>query len=319
MKKYFAYDYKIGTGLWAWLVIVGLVLACVINYYAVAYSNAYNLKHAFSVGVIWSEGFNKMLVLWVIAALFVILLSAMLIKPMIAAISFDGKPFATHFDGKKYFVTVFKGYLMSIVTFGINLPWLVKDLVTYYTKNPEYKGQRFDFFGMGRILFGVYLVCVIIPFILYGIAENELYTENGLEPTQKFEMAAGSIMAVLAFISAYLIYKWRVDFKYNFYQIRMKTKFLNASLIFIPMMLLASFPLTLPISILVLYKYIANNTSATYDNKVKQFGYDDGNFVSDYLFVLTHTLITCITLGLYFPFAWRAVGKRLVGRTYIQA
>jgi len=65
-----------------------------------------------------------------------------------------------------------------------------------------------------------------------------------------------------------------------------------------------------------LYKYFADKTLAISDERTLKFGYDI-NQKEDFLFIGKHTLLTIITLGLYYPWAFCEITNRIVSRTYL--
>ena len=73
----------------------------------------------------------------------------------------------------------------------------------------------------------------------------------------------------------------------------------------------------LPLATVKLYKYFVERTVARSDESNKQFGYDIEP-KDDFLFIWGQTLLTIITLGIYYPWAFCKVLDRVVGKTYVE-
>src|SRR5688572_4329104 len=81
---------------------------------------------------------------------------------MIASATAGDTPVLTHNvryagTGSGLFLIFFKNLLLTIVTFGIYLPWARTERRKYLWQNLEFGGQRFRWHGTGRELFFGYL------------------------------------------------------------------------------------------------------------------------------------------------------------------
>ena len=75
--------------------------------------------------------------------------------------------------GGALFVKFLVGGLLTVITFGIYLPWFIVNLTKYVYENTIIKSPagdlRLDFTGAGGKLFGTYLVGVILTMLTVGI------------------------------------------------------------------------------------------------------------------------------------------------------
>ncbi len=79
-----------------------------------------------------------------------------------------------------------------------------------------------------------------------------------------------------------------------------------------------TFGLYSPIAKLRLYHYFINRTKSN-ETEAGQlhFGYEpEGK--EDYLYVFGQTILSIITLGIYYPWAFCNIGQRIAGKTFIE-
>jgi len=68
---------------------------------------------------------------------------------------------------------------------------------------------------------------------------------------------------------------------------------------------------------LKLYKYFAERTEANSAVANKKFGYDLESG-KDFLFLWGQLLLTAITLGIWFPWAYSRINERVIGKTFVE-
>ncbi len=88
----------------------------------------------------------------------------------------DGSEFKLAFSGKggDLFVTFLVGYLLTMITFGIYMPWFVCKLNKWFAQNTKITKQGgevggMDFTGQGGELFVTFLVGYLLTIITFGI------------------------------------------------------------------------------------------------------------------------------------------------------
>lgn len=92
------------------------------------------------------------------------------------AVAEDGSLYQLRYDGTggELFITFFLGYLLTMVTFGLYLPWFMCRLEkvilsgTSIVKDGKDLG-RFDFVGSGAALFGTFVIGYLLTVFTFGI------------------------------------------------------------------------------------------------------------------------------------------------------
>ena len=111
-----------------------------------------------------------------------------------------------------------------------------------------------------------------------------------------------------------------VNIKYKEYHIRWNTEFFpSVGKIALEIILsMITLGIYFPLAYLRLYKYFSGKTqSNVVDNKRIQFGYDIDP-KNDFLMLWGQILLSIITLGIYYPWAFCKISKRVLGKTYIE-
>jgi uncharacterized membrane protein YjgN (DUF898 family) len=71
-----------------------------------------------------------------------------------------------------------------------------------------------------------------------------------------------------------------------------------------------------PLAYLKLYKYFIEKTIAIKESETLHFGFDLENG-KDFIFIWGQTLLSVITLGVYYPWAYCKIGKRFLNKTFL--
>jgi hypothetical protein len=117
----------------------------------------------------------------------------------------------------------------------------------------------------------------------------------------------------------YLVLKWMVDFRYKDYLIRWDTEFFPATgKIGLELVLaVITFGIYFPLAYIRLYQYFMMHTkSNVVDGKQILMGYE-GDQLSDFFFMWGQILLTVITLGFYYPWAFSRIANRLLTQTFL--
>ncbi len=241
-------------------------------------------------------------------------------KLFINSITLEGE--ALVFEGKfgSFIGKILLGVVLSIVTLTIYMPWFIRDIQKYFAQHTKFKGQPFDFAGKGWVLL-ILLLIIYIPAFLFGyLSATHMDTSSGGNPIL-WVVISQLVFFILIIPFYYFMYKWMVDFTYKDYSIKWETKFWNSiGKIFIEIFLsLVSMGIYAPFAYLRLYQYFVNRTVA-YDTEgivKKRFSYAFDPIPS-FLLIWGQTLLTLITLGLYYPWMVAKVGRKLIGQTSIE-
>jgi uncharacterized membrane protein YjgN (DUF898 family) len=116
----------------------------------------------------------------------------------------------------------------------------------------------------------------------------------------------------------YLVLVWIMNFQYKDQFIYLNTLFTESGLIILREVGLTIITLGIyfPLMYLRLYKHFAERTIVAKDRSYKTLGYDlEVN--DDFVLIWGQILLCIVTLGLYVPWAFCKVGKRVLSKTYI--
>ena len=224
-------------------------------------------------------------------------------------INFNGK-FST-FLGK-----VLLGLLLSIVTLSIYMAWFIRDITRFVVNNSSIDDTKFEFKGKGGTLFLILLLSVLAPTILLTLImgkhliamnQNFLYT-----------LIYQGVAMIILIPYFYLIYKWMINIQYKDYHIQWQTNFFEScgKILVEVLLIMITLGIYMPLAYLKLFKYFSERTIAQKDNSTLQFGYELDS-KNDFLFLWGQMLLTIITLGIYYPWAYSKIGKRVLSKTYV--
>ena len=117
----------------------------------------------------------------------------------------------------------------------------------------------------------------------------------------------------------YLIYKWMVNIDYKKYNISWETSFWPScgKIAFEILLSIITLGIYGPLAMLRIYKYFADRTVAVADDSKFKFGYDIDH-LNDFLYIWGQILLTIITIGIYYAWAFSKIGNRILSKTYLE-
>jgi uncharacterized membrane protein YjgN (DUF898 family) len=209
---------------------------------------------------------------------------------------------------------------------GIYSPWFATRLYKFFARNTSYDADSIEFKGKGSDLFVIIACTLILPMILIVIiflsfsAAKVLsgeYTSDQYLATEITSIILMIVTFVVIIPYIYYVYKWAVNFTFKNYSIRWETEFWNSAAMILGQILLAIITLGIysPLASLKIYKYFAERTVAQSETGSKRFGYniEPGQ---DFLFIWGQCLLSVITIGFYFPWAYCKINNRILSKTY---
>lgn len=240
------------------------------------------------------------------------------IKQTIESLEYKEK--ALFFNGSfgDYVGKILLGLFLSIITLGIYSPWFMKKMTEFYSNNSSYDSNNFKFFGKGLPLFLIITFTLIVPSFILGMLFSYLgYTKSdGLS----YNVIKNVCIILISVPYMYLVYRWMVNLKFKDYRFSWDTKFLNScgKILFEIFLSFITLGIYFPMAYIKLYKYFVEKTVAISPEKRLRFGYDmeAGN---DFLFLWGQTLLCIVTLTIYTPWAYSKIGKRFIGKTYLES
>jgi Predicted membrane protein len=239
-------------------------------------------------------------------------------KIMIESIEYNGESLRCDMTLGRFYGIYLGGTLLTIITLGIYSPWFITKMQNYIAEKTSYKSREFIFMGEAGNLFGIITLTMILPIIAIILFAYLVF------PNHKAVTATESIIQQILTWAImipyyYYVYKWSCNFKHNNYHIQWNTQALPAigKIAKEIGLTLITFGIYMPMAYLKLYDYFIHKTeSNVVDNQQIRFGYDmEAN--EDYPYLLGQTLLTIVTLGIYYPWALANVGKRILNKTYM--
>jgi len=243
-----------------------------------------------------------------------------MVKLVVQSLEYKGERVLCNYHLGKYIGIIIKGIVLSIVTVGIYIPWLIKNIHRFFTNGVLYNSHKFSFKGKGGKLFLIMTLTTFIPFLLVGIVLFSILESTIDLQSQNFLLIYQLIVMFSLVPNIYLILKWMVDFRYKDYLIRWDTEFFPATGKIALELVLAVITLGIyfPMAYLRLYRYFTEHTKSNVVNaKQISLGYD-GDLLSDFLFIWGQILLTVITLGFYYPWAFSRIAQRVLTQTFLE-
>jgi uncharacterized membrane protein YjgN (DUF898 family) len=218
----------------------------------------------------------------------------------------------------KYFGTVLLGFFLTIITVGIYGAWFIKNLHRFFVDNSTYDSQNFKFNGKGGILFLILLLTVMVPIIILSIIMAGFILNNP-DQSSLNNLIFQLIIFVILIPYMYYLYRWMVNINYRDYKISWQTNFWNScGKIALEMLLtIITAGIYMPLAGLRLFEYFTARTTAINKENNQRFGYDIEQ-VDDFLFIWGQILLTIITLGIYYSWAYCKINKRILGKTFLE-
>ena len=223
------------------------------------------------------------------------------------------------FNGRfgEFMGIIILGIFLTIITLGIYSPWFIKKVVDFFSENSSHESNNFKFNGKGINLFVIITLFIIAIVILSVICIIALV--GSLNHTSSPTGTIGLFLTILVLMIPYIYYvsKWSVDFTFKGYHIRWETELWESMGKIALELLLSVITLGIysPLAYIKLYQYFAERTIAESETNSKTFGYDiePGN---DFLFIWGQILLSIITLGIYYSWAYCKVTDRILSKTY---
>ena len=271
-------------------------------------------------------------------------------KLVIQNLEYKGMKVICNYHVGRYIGIIISGIVLSIVTLGIYIPWLIKNMHRFFTNGTSYNSHKFAFKGNGKSLFLIMTFTIFIPFLVVGFvvftimkSEIEIWI---------YQVIVISILVVLI----YLTFNWMTNIRYVNYLIKLDIGFFTAiwkigiELVLAGIFVLIFRWLTLvsdvllsnadffptpgkivielilavftagfyfPMAFIRLYRYFTAHTkSNVVDEKQISMGYD-GDQLADFLFIWGQILMTVITFGIYYPWAFSRITHRVLTQTFV--
>lgn len=264
---------------------------------------------------------SLILLLYLPLMLFSLIWMFYFIKLIVPTIHFKDVPLQCDYSFREYLGIILKGFFLSIITIGIYSPWFIRDLHRFFINNSSWKENRFNFNGSASQLFLIFLLTIITMIAAGGILGFS-YAIRGMgnNPANYNFLIPVVFVILVMFSSLYYFYKWRVDLSYRDYTIQWHTSFWPSlgKIVIEFIITLITLGIYAPLAFMRLYEYFTGKTQANViGSRTLQLGYDIEE-MADFLSIWGQVLLTIITLGIYYPWAFCKVTQRILRKSYAE-
>jgi len=277
-------------------------------------------------------------------------------KLVIGSIEYNGIKIKCDYNIIKYLGVVVSGLFLSIITFGIYIPWFIRNIIRFIVNGTSYHSNSFSFKGEGGRLFVIMTQTIFGSFLILGIILFSILDTRIDIMSPNFILIYEVVVITILVSILYLTFNWMVNIQYKELMIKLDTGFFHAIwkiavelvtaiiLVFIFSGLTSFFISQLPednsftvaskiaielilavttlsiyfaMAFIRLYRYfVKHTTSNIIDSKKVEMEYD-GHLVDDFIFMWKQILLTAITFGIYYPWAFSRIVKRVLTQTYL--
>lgn len=263
---------------------------------------------------------SGMLFLYLLLLILVaLLLTFFIVKIMIENFQYKDTPI--QFNGKfgNFAPFALGGLVLCIITLGIYMAWYIRDMHRFFVNNSTFENESLKFKGKGGQLFVILLLTIFLPTLILTITMTTLLLSNPGHVPTTYTVVQQIITWIIMIPYMYFFYKWMVNIDYKTYSIRWETDFWNScgKLALEIFLCIITIGIYFPMAMIKLYAYFTEKTIAQSGDVTRRFGFDKDN-MNDFLVIWGQTLLTIITLGLYYPWAISKIGNRIFSRTYLE-
>lgn len=260
-----------------------------------------------------------MIIALILYAIIMIICQFYIYKKSINALYFNEMQFNFKGNLGEFIWINISSLFLLIITLLLYFPKYIQRLVKYSVNNINYNNNNFDFYGKASNLFVKMLFTFFIPVILVTILIIKL--------TSNLEINESLIRLIIMLISfiiymplVFLLYKWIIQIKYLNCNITLKANFLNSVLFLLAQMLLSVFTLFIyfPAAYIKICQYflpkinIENVENISFQIKTDFIIFDSWKFLWGQI------LLSLITLGIYFPWAYCKIAKYIFDRLAVE-
>ena len=247
-----------------------------------------------------------------------------IVRATVAGLSLGEDRFMPDYDFGRYVWLVVKGAFFSVITLGIYFPWFLARIMRYFAENTSFRFNTLNFNGKGLTLFGILVLTMVLPVFLLvaGLAAM------GVSGYAFGESAMGILWLLLIILFAFLFImalsmsltlKWFFDFSFGSKRIISDMKVMPAAFFIMGQVFLVFITAGLycPMYMLRMYRYFVSHIILGDEIVEDRFGFTLNTW-RDYFFVLGQVLLTIITLGIYWSWAYAGISTRLFTHSYVE-
>lgn len=248
-----------------------------------------------------------------------------ILKTWLPRLSVEGKSFSFGGDTNAYLMLNVRGFLLSVVSLGIYLPWYTRDVLDYLARETSFEGESARFTGkpvrLLLIILGFFALLVVLAVGLIGALVGNMAVSGARVPSLQALIPVFLVAIAVMAPFLYLVYAWMVQFSWKGLKIRWTTQVLPASAVVLGQLVLTLLSLGLwwPGATLVLYRYFARHTVVEDEaGAVVRFDFE-GAIREGWGYLWVQSLLTLVTLGFYGAWSGPNVTRWIASRTTVEA
>lgn len=244
----------------------------------------------------------------------VLIFSFHITRESVQAVSYNGEEL--RFEGTlgEYLKIALLGFVLSIISLGVYVPWFYKNITDFYTKSTSYKNVKFRFNGSALML----LLIIFIPSLILGVSNVFMALVIDSNPM----MIWGYVLVMYLIISVmiYLEYRWFLNLSYDDSKIKMAmlNPILGSLYIFKEFVLsIFTLGLYIPAAIIHISRFYINRLEEIDEcnDVLAKFG-TDLSIKEDFFYIFAQCLLCIITFGVYLPWTYANITRRIINKTY---
>ncbi len=206
------------------------------------------------------------------------------------------------------------GMFFSLITLGIYLPWYLRNIYRFFAENTSYRGSSASFNGIPQSLLK-YIVIFFIGYILFIFLGVEMVLNERIFLLFVFFIIL--LSWIMGLVNIQLI--WSLQISFRGYTTSCTATKVEGALFLLGQFLLSSITLGFYIPwaylrIITFYTKKLHIKNSAGDRVFLSFLPESG----DGLLILGQAILTCITLGIYRPFAMGNIANRLLPRVKME-
>jgi hypothetical protein len=249
----------------------------------------------------------------------------MILRIFAPRFAFDRNAWGFDGDFREFLGLNLKGILLTIITLSIYAPWYIRNIAAYLAQHTEYKAARLEFLGSPRRLFryfllGLYVPLIVLIVVLAIVVVVTVTHRSAGAATAGSSVASALMTFVLLVPFTYLVYRWYVDVRWNDLRARWETSFWPSCGFILGQVFLTVVTLGIygPAAILRLFRCFAARTVLVRgDAIVARIGFE-GSIGSGFGLLWGQGVLSLITVGIYFPWAYSRVARWIAGATFLE-
>lgn len=253
-----------------------------------------------------------------------------ILKVMLTKISVNDKALAFTGEYGRFFLINLGGILLTCITLGFYGPWYSRKIIDYISSNTSLEGSPFNFKSTGGNLLKLTLLILVIPFIIFytSLAAFVIatldYNAGYTSPLGIFfaiYILASTLLAFALYAFYHFFYKWYVNFQWKDKSITLSTNFWPTIGIMLGQTILTiiTFGIYWPARYIKLNRYfISKITIAENENNIGNFVFK-GTCKNGFLYFWGQTLLTIITFGIYYPWAYTNIFNWTINNTSVSS